>query len=1440
MSIEEGRPYSCRNYEDSDLVILACHENASWSLLALSQLWSFIVWIMVHIICFFVSKWWNKGGIHAQRAWATHYIGTRTTEPIDVRPDAIMRFGQLTCSTITVLIWVQKSYLLGEHKYHYYVDVLCSIFFLSHLIFALLRYGFSSVYVNGFETFLDCFTITPLILQHASPAFGATWLTISYLRVYRIWTAFTRLAKAGILEPYLSDFNTVLITKIIECVCVIVMIAGTLWIIEGLGDIPGFFDRYIDAGMGKISFFQMCYFSFITISTVGYGDYSPTTIPGRFFILIATIGGVTFFSIVSMEFVELQRLESSGGGKYRPSKERGHLGHILLIGGGVDSGAASVIKIFLQALCRDENTPDIVLLGASECTPDVRTVIRDLNRKKFYVKYFQGTPMSADDLKRVRADTVSFAFVIADFNTAKPLVEDESNILRTGALARFRPSLNYRLMLVHGQELELAMQVGLDPHGCYALSELKASMLALNLRSPGLSTLILNLCLPNIPSPDHYSSPISPWLKEYIQGADLEVYGFPPHEKYHGKSFKEVAYDLAVQCNVIVIAAHVSGTIMINPQSYVINCNSVLFAMSSDDDAVDICARNGEADKSTWQDMLEENRERARKTKKLAGYKVKEEGNTSWLMKAIVNEQNKSAANSAANSTVSSFIESSETDHHIRHLRAHNQSHNEQNHHENKSAHEIELNLTSKDFDNDTTNDHVEGGVTNENGTSYLAMSSFVSSTDDQIGTPNHDNSGGGGDDDDAEDNDKYDEEGNGATIGQGLLVNNLQTPNKTNNIKPSRKISPLNSPPIQRTTSLNSSPFSDGNKEGATGGRGLGPLPSMGMLTKRSDHPPPRKKMTEDWHPSNFTLFTPKAIRARSFSKEHENNLSYVVENGGHTILCVLGSGDDAVQAWKIVEMIVGITRRTHDTPIIVVAQPSAKLKSLSHSFLLQPNGDTLFVIEGDPKRMATLLEAGVETCEQFITLAPTAPPADMGGLDGTMMDRENLLACSVLEHHLERWDRTDLAPVYDWFHPDAIKFMSPPPAPQHVLMQSNVANSFKSFGLLLQEKEKHHQLNPGGLTSIPSISTIQPTISSTLHPSIDTIKPTPGIKTSNYRRATFNISNRISSPSSISRLSKLQGPLQGPPKPKGQTRSKKQSLKEKEKLKQQQQQPSKGWGTVKKLFVEPASSLAPANKIHPDTILEDLVDGLPNLLQGDMEFARIENRCHYRFAAGRVLPKPAIAALFSMAYYTPGILELIEALVNPTKTEQTSLVWVAPVPLSYANRPYSELAMHFYEEGTIPMGLLRGSCGPLPFVVAKLPSCQTMVESADAIYFIATYEWADHNLLNYFDQAVNGGKMPNKKTSTNQTDPRHPTTNPPKYNPNATQSGGAQSKNTPTSADGSSGSEKLASPNRTKNENDLKVQHFHSSNHHTFLDPIIQKNKEGKHDQRRGTALV
>ena len=86
--------------------------------------------------------------------------------------------------------------------------------------------------------------------------FGGTWLTVSYLRVFRVQSAFARFKDSGVLEPFMGDIGLAAIAKVFECISVIFTIAGTVWVVEGLGDIPGFFDATISSGMGDISFFQ--------------------------------------------------------------------------------------------------------------------------------------------------------------------------------------------------------------------------------------------------------------------------------------------------------------------------------------------------------------------------------------------------------------------------------------------------------------------------------------------------------------------------------------------------------------------------------------------------------------------------------------------------------------------------------------------------------------------------------------------------------------------------------------------------------------------------------------------------------------------------------------------------------------------------------------------------------------------------------------------------------------------------------------------------------------------------------------------------------------------------------------------------------------------------------------------------------------------------------
>mmetsp|Transcript_75585 Transcript_75585/g.214997 ORF Transcript_75585/g.214997 Transcript_75585/m.214997 type:complete len:179 (+) Transcript_75585:3865-4401(+) len=132
------------------------------------------------------------------------------------------------------------------------------------------------------------------------------------------------------------------------------------------------------------------------------------------------------------------------------------------------------------------------------------------------------------------------------------------------------------------------------------------------------------------------------------------------------------------------------------------------------------------------------------------------------------------------------------------------------------------------------------------------------------------------------------------------------------------------------------------------------------------------------------------------------------------------------------------------------------------------------------------------------------------------------------------------------------------------------------------------------------------------------------------------------------------------------------------------------------------------------------------------DVHFSNVEPRGHHRFAAGRVLPMPYIAALYTQAYYTPGVLEMLEALVNPGKTKQVSVVWAMPIPKHYVEQEYKKLAMKVIRDGGIPLGLLRspdagGYKAPLPYVLTLSPGhTDVNLHEHDMMYVIADRVWA------------------------------------------------------------------------------------------------------------------
>jgi hypothetical protein len=269
--IERSSPYHCDELEDFD--VLPCMDDGpQWWQLGRQVAWSLFVWGVVIVLSPIVSWIWRnyfflRRGVPPR--WAQRHVGSEFRSAKNLDLENGLCIAQFFSSMTLVWIWVKQSYSqreisLPEYRVQFFCVGICFI----HALFERMKYGFSVRHALSFSIFLDCLTLPPIITQGSGAWAGGSWLTLAYLRTYQCWTPMKRLLQTNFFDHVLSDFIQECVVAILECILVVFSIAGTLWVMEAMGDIEGFADQFTDSGMGKISFFQMVYFSFITISTV--------------------------------------------------------------------------------------------------------------------------------------------------------------------------------------------------------------------------------------------------------------------------------------------------------------------------------------------------------------------------------------------------------------------------------------------------------------------------------------------------------------------------------------------------------------------------------------------------------------------------------------------------------------------------------------------------------------------------------------------------------------------------------------------------------------------------------------------------------------------------------------------------------------------------------------------------------------------------------------------------------------------------------------------------------------------------------------------------------------------------------------------------------------------------------------------------------------------
>jgi len=332
----------------------------------------------------------------------------------------------------------------------------------------------------------------------------------------------------------------------------------------------------LDSCRSVIVYHDALYFLMVTVSTVGYGDMSPQTIPGRLLIVVMISVFLLQIPVITNQLAEaFSQFSFYERAIYRP-KRGDSGGHVIICGSANDRP----IMEFMQELFHpDHRNPTLHVIILTRGPPS-RAVLRLLNSVKFRSRttYLDGDVVSTKDLVRAAAESAEHFFIVADPMSTNPEREDSHNTLRALAIKQYVYSHGGKKATISIQMLRhesrgtyfdsvkvsdyaradresndaAAASMLLDQVIC--LDEIKLSLMA---QGAGICTMISNLCTSMTIEKNQADG--SRWASEYLDGCDYEVYRIWLSPVFQGLQFAEVAEKVHSETGVLLFASKLSG-----------------------------------------------------------------------------------------------------------------------------------------------------------------------------------------------------------------------------------------------------------------------------------------------------------------------------------------------------------------------------------------------------------------------------------------------------------------------------------------------------------------------------------------------------------------------------------------------------------------------------------------------------------------------------------------------------------------------------------------------------------------------------------------------------------------------------------------------------------------------------------------------------------------
>ena len=469
----------------------------------------------------------------------TYIYRTYTPFPEGTVDGKCLTSGNAGSSNITEAIRVEKCFVLSSSP-EFLVELIVTLELTTFAFIRFLATDSVVYYWLDLYTLVDVFTLPHIFI---SITLGVDWIGVRSLRFILL----PQIVNVIRFLPFVKSQDAVdIISLFIKFSALWLSCTGIIHLVEVQGD---FWRNYENGGTD--AFLTYAYFIMVTVSTVGYGDLSPSTDIGRAFMTFFIILGLAFFAAILPTIVDV------ASGLYNKRQFRKFdttrvPKHIIVCGHITAFSAEEFLKDFLHPDRGDTQT-HVLFLHPERPDPDLKNVIRSHYTR---VQYIVGSVLNGKDLQRAKINASQAVFIMADKFASTPLEEDNSNLLRLVSVKNTTTDVPVIIQLLLSTSKKQACNIegwkfGRDIALC--LNELKLGLLAQSCICPGISTLIANLFYTsNFPTLQFKET--DAWKKLYILGASNEIYASHFSHQFERKTFHEAAMICYRQLGLILLS----------------------------------------------------------------------------------------------------------------------------------------------------------------------------------------------------------------------------------------------------------------------------------------------------------------------------------------------------------------------------------------------------------------------------------------------------------------------------------------------------------------------------------------------------------------------------------------------------------------------------------------------------------------------------------------------------------------------------------------------------------------------------------------------------------------------------------------------------------------------------------------------------------------------